>query len=78
MWKEFPIVPEEAFDNAANGPQAGPLEATTLTISSTHDLLSPPNHYPATLATLPRPAQPHHPADATGTSRPRPPDHARG
>ena len=76
-WKESPIPRLEVADSAANGPQAGPPEVEERTRSSTHDLLSPPNHYPTTLATLPRPAQRHHPADATGTSRPHSPDHAR-
>ena len=75
--RDLPIPPWEAFDFAANGPPAGPLEVEERSRSSTHDLLSPPNHYPTTLATLPRPGQRHQPADATGTSRPRSPGHAR-
>ena len=73
----MPILPWDVVDFAANDPQAGPPEVEERMGSSTHDLLSPPNHYPTTLATLPRHAQRHQPADATGTSRPRSPDHAR-
>ena len=68
----------EAFDFAANGPQAGPRKVKERRKTWTHYLLSPPNHYPATLATLPRPAQHHHPADAIGMSRAHTPAHARG
>ena len=76
-WKEFPIRRWDVVDFAANGPPAGPLEVEERTRSSTHDLLSPRNHYPATLATLPRPAQHHHPASATNRSRAHPQAHAR-
>ena len=40
-------------------------------------VLYPPSHYPATYATLPRPAQHHHPASATNRSRAHPQAHTR-
>ena len=65
-----PILPQTALQLAL--PRSRSVRDRRRRISS-----SPPNHYPTTLATLPRHAQRHQPADATGTSRPRSPDHAR-
>ena len=67
----------DVVDFAANGPPAGPLEVEERARSSTHYLLYPPSHYPATYATLPRPAQHHHPASATNRSRAHPQAHTR-
>ena len=44
---------------------------------STHYLLSPPTTTPLPTPRYPGPRNRHQPADATGTSRPRSPDHAR-
>ena len=69
----------QAVDGSRPPPHtpAGPLEVEERARSSTHYLLYPPSHYPATYATLPRPAQHHHPASATNRSRAHPQAHTR-